>query len=502
MKQVIIFSSILLLFIPIAQSQNVGIGNSNPEQKLDVSGAIKIGSTSDNIKGTIRYDINGFEGGNGSTWSLFGVPVSGIVLSETQNNAPLENAGYQIIGKTQMTFAGFGASGAWVPIPMINIPSVNAIANATGVLTGNKYIIWGGYYNGDFTAASGYKNLGYMFDSSTNTWTNTSTTGAPAGRHRHFAGKLPSNRMLIFGGYSKNTGGGNVPYNDGAIFNPATNTWGALFSTVNAPFAFSLVSGKYALDTIANKLYTYSYYIGVPYLNVYNISTNTWSALSTTNAPTGAALGGNVWMGSPVNKWMFWGGDPASGTFEGKLYYPATNTWTTMTTPPAFVQSVNSPSLVWTGSDVIVYGGALNGVDNYSNQALKYNPTSNTWTELATLNKPSPRFSYSIKYGGDKLFIWGGFEKQLDNSYIQVGSGAFYNLTDNTWNEIPATSGAPDSRAGSLIEWTGQELYIWGGSSLSGRTGALSGGRYSPDLSTGGGFGGYQNKVYYLYQKL
>lgn len=502
MKQLVILSSLLVLFIPIAQSQNVGIGNNNPEQKLDVSGAIKIGSTSENKMGTIRYDTNGFEGGNGSKWIPFGVPGSGIILSETNYNAVLENAGYELIGKTQMTFAGFGASGSWVPIPMINIPSVNAIANATGVLTTDKYIIWGGYYSGDFTGASGYKNLGYMFDSTSNSWTNTSTTGAPSARYRHFAGRLPSNRMLIFGGYSTNISGGNVPYNDGAIFTPATNTWGALFSTTNAPNAFSLISGKYALDTIANKLYTYSYYIGVPYLNVYNISTNSWSALSTSNAPTGAALGANVWMGSPINKWMFWGGNPSVGTFEGKIYNPANNSWATISTPPAFVQPVASPSLVWTGSDVIAYGGALSGIDNYSNQALKYNPASNTWTQLEILNKPSPRFSYSIKYGGEKLFIWGGFEKQLDDSYSKVNSGSFYNLSNNSWNEIPATAGAPDSRSGALIEWTGQEMYIWGGSSQAGRTGALSGGRYSPDLSTGGGFGGYQNKVYYLYQKL
>ncbi|MBC7936364.1 MAG: hypothetical protein H7Y86_13520 [Rhizobacter sp.] len=500
MKKITLFSCFFLGSFSYSFSQNVGIGTGTPQQKLDVNGAIKIGGTSTNAPGSIRYNSGQIEAGDGVSWSPLAVPNSAIVLSETNNNAVLENAGYQLIGKTLVNYAGFGASGSWIPIPIIDIPTVNALTNPTGVFTGNKYIVWGGYHNGA-GPSSGYKNLGYMFDSTTNTWTNTTTTGAPVGRFNHFAGRIPGNRMLVFGGRSVNISGGNVPYNDGAIFTPATNSWSPLFSTVNAPPVATIGSARYALDTIANKLYVYSNYLSTPYFNCYNINTNTWTALSTVNAPTGIAGGASVWLGNS-NKWMFWSGNPVTAQIDGRIYDAASNTWTTMTAPPAFVQAVSAPALVWSGTHVIAYGGALNGTDNYSNQAVKYNPSSNTWTDLATLNKPSPRFLHAVKYGGDKLFIWGGFEKQLDLTYIKVNSGAYYNLLNDTWNEIPSGTGTPDRRAGSLIEWTGHEMYIWGGSSEAGRTGALSGGRYAPDLSTGGGFGGFQSKTYYLYQKM
>lgn len=498
-----ICTSLIIVFLSLnALAQNVGIGTSSPAQKLEVNGAIKIGTGSANAPGSLRYNNGNFEGNNGSNWSAIGLPTGAIVLSETQENASLSNAGFTLIGKTLYNFAGYGASGAWTPIPMVNITDVVGIANNGSVYTGKKIILWGGYHNGTTTPTSGYRNWGYVFDSTSNAWTTTNTTGAPAARSRHFMATMSGNRMLVFGGNANPPAGGAVPYNDGAIYNPATDTWSSLFSTTGAPSAISLGNARFALDTISNRLYTYSYYLSTPYLYFYNISSNTWTALSTVNAPNASAIGNSVWMGSPVNKWMFWGGSDPTPSSAGAIYNPATNSWTTMTAPPAFVIPVAAPAMVWTGTDVIIYGGRLPGTDVFSNQALRYNPVSNTWTQLATLNEPSPRFGHATVYGDGKFFLWGGFEKQQDNSYVKVNSGAYYDLTQNTWNEIPATSGSPDERANSKIAWTGYEMLIWGGSSESGREGALSGGRYSSSVASGTGFGGFQTKTYYLFMKM
>ena len=52
-----------------------GIGTSYPDEKLEVSGAIKIGNTSNNNNGTIRYTGTDFEGYVGGSWmSLTGAP--------------------------------------------------------------------------------------------------------------------------------------------------------------------------------------------------------------------------------------------------------------------------------------------------------------------------------------------------------------------------------------------------------------------------------------------
>jgi hypothetical protein len=46
----------------------VGIGTTDPQQLLDVAGGIRVGSTTQNVAGTIRFDGTSFEGYNGSSW--------------------------------------------------------------------------------------------------------------------------------------------------------------------------------------------------------------------------------------------------------------------------------------------------------------------------------------------------------------------------------------------------------------------------------------------------
>lgn len=57
MRRKIIYLCVLLsvTLIPWAKAQNVGIGTTIPTEKLDVNGAIKIGTTGSGSKGTIRY---------------------------------------------------------------------------------------------------------------------------------------------------------------------------------------------------------------------------------------------------------------------------------------------------------------------------------------------------------------------------------------------------------------------------------------------------------------
>ena len=52
----------------IGQDGNVGIGTTGPAEKLEVDGAIKIGTTSNTNAGTIRWTGTDFEGYTGSNW--------------------------------------------------------------------------------------------------------------------------------------------------------------------------------------------------------------------------------------------------------------------------------------------------------------------------------------------------------------------------------------------------------------------------------------------------
>ena len=64
----IIYLLLIVLTGRQAISQNIGIGVPVPMEKLDVNGAIKMGTSSGNNAGSIRYGAGKFEGNNGLAW--------------------------------------------------------------------------------------------------------------------------------------------------------------------------------------------------------------------------------------------------------------------------------------------------------------------------------------------------------------------------------------------------------------------------------------------------
>ena len=133
-------------------------------------------------------------------------------------------------------------------------------------------------------------------------------------------------------------------------------------------------------------------YIG-SFLNTggrYNPSTNSWTATSTTNAPSARAGHTAVWTGSEM---IVWGGrDAVSDLNTGGRYNPGTDSWTATST-------INAPSLrklhtaVWTGHEMIIWGGLLGDLNSgvYLNSGGRYNPDTNSWIVTSTTNAPTAR---------------------------------------------------------------------------------------------------------------
>lgn len=100
-------------------AQNVGIGTTNPVEKLDVNGGIKIGATNNPAKGTIRWNEqrSDFEGYNGTTWvSLTGGTSGwGNQLSySTENSATQFNLGVTpTMNGTELGYS-IDATGDWM----------------------------------------------------------------------------------------------------------------------------------------------------------------------------------------------------------------------------------------------------------------------------------------------------------------------------------------------------------------------------------------------------
>src|SRR5262249_37175669 len=62
---------------------------------------------------------------------------------------------------------------------------------------------------------------------------------------------------------------------------------------------------------------------------------------------------------------------------------------------------------VWTGSEVIVWGGYAGAPG--LNTGARYNPSTNSWTATSTTNAPSARGQHTAVWTGSEMIVWGGF---------------------------------------------------------------------------------------------
>jgi N-acetylneuraminic acid mutarotase len=207
------------------------------------------------------------------------------------------------------------------------------------------------------------------------------------------------------------------------------------------------------------------------YLNTggkYNPSTDSWTATSTTNAPTARVSHTAVWTGSEM---IVWGGFGGGELNTGGRYNPSTNSWTATTTANA-PSGRDNHTAVWTGSEMIVWGGLdSSGVLKTGG---RYNPSTNSWTATSTTNAPTARIGHTPVWTGSEMIVWGGF----DFPGIAFNTGGRYNPSTNSWTAT-STTNAPTARMGHTAVWTGSEMIVWGGGDFANMD-FNTGGRYNP----------------------
>jgi hypothetical protein len=131
-------------------------------------------------------------------------------------------------------------------------------------------------------------------------------------------------------------------------------------------------------------------------------SDDTWTATSTTNAPSARAGHTAVWTGSEM---IVWGGDPGGFTRlnTGARYNPSTDSWTATSTTNAR-QGRYEHTAVWSGSEMIVWGGFFGGIA--LNDDGKYNPGTDSWTATSTTSAPSARGFPTSVWTSSEMIIW------------------------------------------------------------------------------------------------
>lgn len=172
----------------------------------------------------------------------------------------------------------------------------------------------------------------------------------------------------------------------------------------------------------------------------------------------------SVWTGTEV---IVWGGSGCCGggpgdrraapeslfRVDGAAYNPTTDKWRRV--PPAPVDGQDSPAVVWTGHEMLVWGARSTGPGTYSVAAAAYNPQENTWRKLSAAGLPARAESTAV-WAGTELIVWGG---RSDVGYM--ADGAAYDPVRDRWRPVPP---APLSARGSaMMFWTGREVLVVGG---------------------------------------
>ena len=203
----------------------------------------------------------------------------------------------------------------------------------------------------------------------------------------------------------------------------------------------------------------------------YNPSTDSWTATSTSNAPDARASHTAVWTG---NEMIVWGGYLPGVTHTGGRYNPGTDSWTATSTTKA-PDARGSHTAVWTGSEMIVWGG-FGGTS--LNTGGRYNPTSDRWTATTITNAPDARSDHTAVWAGSEMIVWGG----NDDNFFLLDTGGIYRPGTNSWIST-STANAPLGRTRHTAAWTGSEMIVWGGLAETGFPTDI-GGRFNPATSS------------------
>jgi N-acetylneuraminic acid mutarotase len=195
---------------------------------------------------------------------------------------------------------------SWSPISADGAPS--ARYEAVSAWTGKKLLIWGGIHATKVgtSFATEYLRDGASYDPVTDSWAPINATGAPSGRWP-YATAWTGSEFVVWGGFPHDNG---MLVNDGAAYNPDTDTWRAIAPAPdpppNGPFVWT-----------GTELFVW----GNPGAR-YNPASNTWSVMRTEGQPSGdRALNVTVWTGKEM---IVWGGSvrPKDALNDGARYTP------------------------------------------------------------------------------------------------------------------------------------------------------------------------------------
>jgi hypothetical protein len=183
-----------------------------------------------------------------------------------------------------------------------------------------------------------------------------------------------------------------------------------------------------------------------------------------------------VWTGRQL---LYWGGashPPVRAHADGAAFNPDTNRWATLPPAPEGQEHLEGHDgiAVWTGREVLVWGGITIEADNPNvampAHGVAYDPARRTWRRL-------PRPPLQLRWVSlNQWVLWTGRELMAGGVEAGPGGGTragAYDPATNRWRLLPRSprlTGGPSHLQARTAMWAGTRLLVWNFWSPTART--------------------------------
>ncbi|NIN70210.1 MAG: hypothetical protein GTO63_37140 [Anaerolineae bacterium] len=180
----------------------------------------------------------------------------------------------------------------------------------------------------------------------------------------------------------------------------------------------------------------------------YDVDTNTWNEMSPATAPTPRDSHAMAYDAKSSQVVLFGGVRGFPGTFNGEtwIYDTASDTWTNMAPLQGPSPRIGAGMVYDSRLDQMILFGGHN--TRCYGDTWAYDLDSNTWTEMTPENPPGPRAWQALAYDTEsgRVVMFGGDSSCSPGSHL--GDTWTYDLANNNWQSMNPTE-APPSRAHS-----------------------------------------------------
>jgi N-acetylneuraminic acid mutarotase len=186
---------------------------------------------------------------------------------------------------------------------------------------------------------------------------------------------------------------------------------------------------------------------------------------------------------------LVWGGAAAGMggirqvTNTGASYDPVSNTWEDI--PATEAKAREGHTAVWTGAEMIILGGYEVTSSDVSSEVSVYVPASHggAWTLTKRAESVAIRDGHTAVWTGSEMLVFGGKFIGINARYrTQFNAVNAFNPADGSWRVVESDS-APANRTRHTAVWTGSSMIVWGGlldTGSSSRPYSQGGGIYYP----------------------